>query len=324
MDIIMAPLRGVTVATYRRVYKKHFSGISSAMAPFISTTACERVSDKLVKDILPQNNQNSYPIIPQIIGNKKEIVMPYLKKFVSMGFKEVNWNLGCPAPMITRKQKGSGALLYPELIEEYIAELSQFKKLDFSVKVRLGFEEIDDTIKLLPIFEKYGCKNITVHARTGQQGYSGRVNIDGFVQILNKSTIPVIYNGDILSKDIYNETKARFTKPISGIMLGRGILVNPFLPQEILGVARPNSAKEQVKMFITDLFHEYKQELSGIKPVLGRMKEIWRYLQFSFPHGNKFFKKITRSTEEEQYKKWVSKIFDTEFIPPKEYPNINF
>ena len=78
----MAPLRGVTLYTFRAIYSKHFLGVDSAVAPFISTTQCATVSPKLVKDI---SKVSSLPLTPQILGNNSNILLPYLKKFLELG-----------------------------------------------------------------------------------------------------------------------------------------------------------------------------------------------------------------------------------------------
>lgn len=320
----MAPLRGVTTATYRRVYKAHFDGIDLAMAPFISTGKAARVSNKLVKEVLPEYNINSYPVIPQLIGNAPEDLPPYLDKLIELGCSEVNWNLGCPAPMVTKKKRGSGLLPHPDMIEKYVSFLNQYPGIDYSVKVRAGFQSEDELVSLLPIFEKHNCREITVHPRTGKQGYQGRANPDLFAKIVDNTDIPLIYNGDVLYKEYFDEILNRFGSSITGVMLGRGILINPFLPEQICGREIPNNPSGKIKDFMNALFEEYEKELFGIKPVLGRMKEIWQYLQYAYPGGERAIKKIIKCTTKETYNKRVNELFKHDFIPPKEFPMLEF
>lgn len=324
MKIIMAPLRGVTTAIYRRVYKSHFDGVDSAMAPFISTAKEAKVSNKLVRELLPENNIDSYPLIPQLLGNEAEDLPPFVNKLIEIGCDEVNWNLGCPAPMITKKKRGSGLLPFPEIVEEYVEKLSSFEDIAYSVKVRAGLQSEDELLKLLPLFEKHNCKEITVHPRTGIQGYTGRANPDFFQRVSESTTLPLVYNGDILYKEYYDEIMNRFGKRVSGLMLGRGLLVNPFLPSQIKGDTLPENASQKVQDLMTDIFEEYRKVLFGEKPVLGRMKELWRYLQFSFPERERKVKKIIKSTTFSTYQKRVDELFKTPFIPPTSYPELEF
>lgn len=324
MKIIMAPLRGVTTAIYRRVYKSLFDGVDTAMAPFISTGQEAKVSNKLVRDLLPECNLESYPLIPQLLGNRADELPPFVNKLIEIGCDEVNWNLGCPAPMVTKKRRGSGLLPHPEIIEEYVEKLNSFEDIDYSVKVRAGFQSEDELIKLLPIFEKYNCKEITVHPRTGAQGYAGRANPDLFQKVMDSTSLPLVYNGDILYKEYFDEVMERFGERVTGLMLGRGLLVNPFLPHQIKGGELPENAGEKVQELMDSLFEEYSKTLFGEKPVLGRMKELWRYLQYSFPEGERKVKKIIKTTTFRTYQQRVNELFETPFVPPTSYPELEF
>jgi tRNA-dihydrouridine synthase len=324
MKIVMAPLRGVTTAVYRRVYKAHFDGVDTAMAPFISTGQAAKVSNKLVRELLPETNIDSYPITPQLLGNNPDHLPPFLEKLREIGCTEVNWNLGCPAVMVTKKKRGSGLLPHADMVEKYIEVLDKFKGMEYSVKVRSGFNHEDELIKLLPLFEKHNCKEITVHPRTGSQGYAGRANPDLFGKVAEKTTLPLVYNGDILYREYFDEVMEKFGDRISGIMLGRGLLVNPFLPQQLKGIEIPKDSNDHVHALMESLFKEYEKTLFGLKPVLGRMKELWRYLQYSFPEGERQVKKIMKCTSLDTYNKRVDALFKYDFTPPTEYPSLEF
>ncbi len=319
MRIVMAPLRGVTTATYRRIYKAHFNGVTEAMAPFISTTKAANISNNHIKDILPINNENSYPVIPQIIGKEPLDLPPYINKFREIGCTEVNWNLGCPAPMVTKKMRGSGLLPHPERVDAYTKVLQDCEEMEYSVKVRAGLNNENEILELLPILERNGCKEITVHPRTASQGYTGRANPEVFQRIIDRTSLPLLYNGDIVSIESYNAIQSQFGDRLSGVMLGRGILINPFLPMQIQGESIPDNGKEIIRDLMTHLYEAYSEELNGIKPVLGRMKELWQYFPLSFPDGQRAIKKILKCTSADTYKRRVDQLFETDFIPPTEY-----
>jgi len=324
MEIIMAPLRGVTTSTYRKVYKSLFEGIDSAMAPFIPTGPEIKVSDRLVKDVLPENNINSYPVIPQIIGNRPEEVPAFLNKLIELGLPEVNWNLGCPAPMVAKKKRGSGAIQHPELIESYVKVLDEHPGIKYSIKIRAGFSDPSELYALLPIFEKHHCSRLIVHPRTGQQAYRGRADVNAFAEVCRQTTLPLVYNGDVFSIKLYNEIIPPLGDRISGLMLGRGILINPFLPALIKGKEIPSNANERIYELMKKLFEAYSEELFGENPVLGRMKELWQYLHYSFPEGKQNIKKILKCTSFSAYQREEEKLFATPFIPPQEYPDLEF
>jgi len=324
MEIIMAPLRGVTTATYRKIYKKIFGGIDSAIAPFIPTGPETKVTNRLVKDVLPENNIDSYPIIPQIIGNRPEELPAFLNKLIELGLPEVNWNLGCPAPMVAKKKRGSGAIQHPALIESYVKVLDEHPGINYSIKIRAGFSDPTELYELLPIFEKHNCARLIIHPRTGQQAYRGRVDVEAFSEVCRRTTLPLVYNGDVFSMKLFNEIVPPFKDRISGLMLGRGILINPYLPEQISGKEIPSNPNERIYELMKQLFAAYSEELFGENPVLGRMKELWQYLHYSFPEGQQNIKRILKCTSFSAYLREEEKLFATPFIPPSDYPDLDF
>ncbi len=319
LRLIMAPLRGVTPATYRKTYKKYFDGITEAMAPFITTIKEKKVNIKLLKDILPENNQNSYSMVPQVLGNNPEDLDPFIERIKEVGFSEINWNLGCPAPMITKKMRGSGLLAHPEKVEAYLKKLASIEDISYSVKVRLGFESPKEILELLPLFEEYNISELIVHPRTGKQLYHGRPDHDVFNEIYQKTTLSLIYNGDIFSVDEGEKVLKRFPN-ISGIMLGRGILINPFLAAELQGKEIVGNRGEMVASFMRELAENYNDLYrGGDKPVLGKMKELWKYLSLSFPEAKKEVKNIFKAPTLERYYMRVDELFEKhEYQAPTE------
>jgi tRNA-dihydrouridine synthase B len=317
--VVLAPLRGITTYTYRNVFKENFGGIDDAISPFISTTKDRKVSIKLVKDILPKNNVNGYPLVPQILGNNAEDLIPFVEKIKELGYSEINWNLGCPAPMVTKKIKGSGLLPRPDIVENYLKVLSSIEGIDYTVKVRAGLEKNDDIFKLLPLFEEYNCKEITVHPRTGFQLYRGEADRDIFEKVYNSTSLPLIFNGDIFSIEDYKIVTSRFPD-IIGVMLGRGVLINPFLPAQIKGDSIPDSPNKLIYSFMQTLFDEYSKVLYGDFQIMGKMKELWKYMEFSFPEAKRDIKKILKTTSVPKYQKRVDQLFESHtFTPPKAF-----
>ena len=117
--IYMAPLKGITDSLFRRVFTTHFNGIDAAIAPFINPQTKATPSDKLLIDILPENNCG-LPLIPQVINNNGDDFISLANRLYDLGYKEINWNLGCPVPMIAKKRRGSGLLPFPDVIEELL------------------------------------------------------------------------------------------------------------------------------------------------------------------------------------------------------------
>ena len=97
--IYLAPIRGLTDALFREVLFKHFNGFDAAMAPFINPQGASKYEDKMLRDVLPENNQG-LEIIPQLLNTRPDHCLVLAKRLTDLGYTHINWNLGCPAPMI--------------------------------------------------------------------------------------------------------------------------------------------------------------------------------------------------------------------------------
>ena len=309
--LILAPLRGLTDATFRNVYSSHFPGFDYAVAPFISTYQGNTVKPSLLKDLLPENNRK-LKIIPQILSKDPEHFLNIAPILADLGYDTVNWNLGCPYPMVAKKKRGSGLLPYPEAIASFLDKALN-GPLALSIKMRLGHKHPSEIFDLIPIFNQFPIVDITIHPRTGIQMYKGHVDLETFEACLALSNHPVIYNGDITTPDGFNMLAEKFPS-VAGWMIGRGALAHPFLPACIKKLRLPGNHLHILASFHDALFQSYCEKLSGPGHILGRMKGVWFYLCHSFRDSRKLLKKIQKTTRIEQYQYIVSSIWDTENI----------
>ncbi|MCP4670060.1 MAG: tRNA-dihydrouridine synthase family protein, partial [Desulfobacula sp.] len=179
ITIILAPLQGFTDVTYRNVFSSHFSGVDEAIAPFISTMGQNRLKPSRLKDVDPKNNKNIF-VTPQILGNISDDFIFLADHLYNMGHKKINWNLGCPHSKIAKKMKGSGLLMYPEKIDNFLDAVIPKISNTLSIKLRLGRKSKNEIFKLLPVFDKYPLDEIIIHPRTGIQMYEGSSDHDAF------------------------------------------------------------------------------------------------------------------------------------------------
>ena len=102
LQLYLAPLRGFTDYIYRNTFTGHFDGFDGALAPFIPTVSADRFKPSHFKDVLPENN-STMPIVPQIISNQPDDFINLAVRLHDLGYPSVNWNLGCPFPMVAKK-----------------------------------------------------------------------------------------------------------------------------------------------------------------------------------------------------------------------------
>lgn len=305
--LILAPLRGLTESTYRTVFSRFFPGFDSAVAPFINTYQGNTIKPSLLKDLLPENNP-LLPVIPQILAKNPANFLKISQILADLGYTTVNWNLGCPYPMVANKERGSGLLPHPDKIA-YFLDTIQGSPLSLSIKTRIGRRHPDEIMKLMSIFNQFPLTELIIHPRTGLQMYKGNVDLETFQACLEISKHPVVYNGDINSVSDYRHLSEKFPT-VAGWMIGRGALANPFLPGQIKGISCDGNPIQILAAFHDTLLQHYPEYLSGPGHLLGRMKGIWFYLSGSFPDGRKLLKKIQKTSRIDHYKDLVKSIWD--------------
>lgn len=309
--LYLAPLHGVTNSVVRNALYKHFGGIDVTMAPFVNSihpeTTYAKSKENHFKDLIAGRFE-SVPLIPQIMGNEPLSFIETAKTIAGFGYTEVNWNLGCPFPMVTNKKRGSGLLPHPALIERFLEVVCAGVTIDISIKLRLGLTDKSDILKVIPILNGFPLKKIIIHPRVGSQMYGGQVDLDAFAEATALSRHQVMYNGDIKNAETFVTLQKRFPS-VTEWMIGRWGMYNPFLFSQIKSKALPERPSETIRLFHDDLYSKYREILFGPKHVLDKMKEIWTYLGKSFSLADKLLAEIRRAKTLDVYEKTVNELF---------------
>ena len=298
--LILAPLLGVTTASFRTIVAQSFPGFSDALAPFITTTKGNPAALSHFRDVHPDRNRGGLPLIPQLIGKDgHDFITAANRLHTEFGYAHINWNIGCPAPTVTAKARGAGLLPHPDLIDAFLDTVfSHTQNYAVSLKMRLGYASTKESEALIPILNRYPLCEVTVHARTAAQQYSGMVNLDAFKILYNGLTVPLIYNGDITSTGFARSILEQFPR-LAGLMIGRGAIADPTLPGRINGALPDTGAlsPDDLERFHNTLFSTYQSLMEGgPTPILGRMKELWRYFSIHWGHDNRCIKKVLKAS----------------------------
>lgn len=254
-------------------------------------------------------SENTVEVVPQILSKDAEEIIRFALFCEKHGFKELNWNLGCPYPMVANKKRGSGMLPYPELVDEILQKVMDETAIRFSVKCRLGYFSPDEIFKLIPVFNQHRISELTIHARIGKQLYSGETDLDTFQKARSLLFVPVVYNGDIFSLSDFQKVSDRFPA-INTWMIGRGLLSDPFLPAIIKGLPLPADRQAHIRRFVDDLYFAYRKQLNDNLAVLGILKEYWRYLAESFNDPHRVFKQLKKAVNFDEYEDAVTVVFE--------------
>jgi tRNA-dihydrouridine synthase B len=303
--IQLAPIKGVTDRVFRNMFAAHFPGVDSALAPFI----IKGESESRIKSLSPEMNPH-IKTVPQILSKSSDDFTALAVKLADYGCCEVNWNLGCPFAMVVKRGEGAAMLQYPEAVASFLERVIPSLQIPLSVKVRLGMYSSDEIMKIIPVFNSFPIKEITVHPRIGEQMYDGETDISAFKAVLEISSHPLIYNGDIKTADDYKRLSDSLPG-VKGWMIGRGLIGNPFLAMKIKGdeSLTGSGRLEKLKNFADDLFDAYVNELHSPAHVLDKMKGVWFYLSGSFSDSRKTAKRIRKTSSLDHYRDEVNRIF---------------
>ena len=297
---ILAPLAGYTDLPFRSVVKKF--GADLTVSEMINADALSRKNEKTLKMI--QKSPMEIPYSVQIAARNKEVA-----KSVVEVINEIDWidgvdlNVGCPVKKAIKAGYGGNLLREYDNLKEILQTIKSTHKKDyFSVKMRIGFDEINalDNAKLI---EDSGADFLVVHGRTVKQQYSGESNYEVIRQIKEALSIPVIANGDI---DSYQKAKEvlEYTN-CDGVMIGRGAIGRPwiFLEMKEQKDISDSKKKEIIIEHLNQMYNFY-----GDRGIILFRKHLHTYAK-SIPGASEFRNKVNKFTSYEETLKAIEEFF---------------
>lgn len=324
MKLYFAPMEGITGYVFRNAFHKVFESdtnkIDKYFSPFISPGVNQPLTPKELRDIHPDNNRG-ITLVPQILANNADDFLLAARYIKELGYEEVNLNLGCPSGTVVAKRKGSGLLAEPELMEHMLDKIYESTDMKVSVKTRIGKDSPEEFPKLMEIFNKFPLEELIVHPRVRNDFYKNTPNMDMFKLAYDVCKTRLSYNGDVVTIEDFGRIGQAYPK-LEATMIGRGFLQNPLLAGSIC-CGEPESkhlvlGKEEIidriKEFHDLLLEGYIEVMSGEKPVLFKMKELWCYLIRLFEDKDKYIKKIRKAERLDVYRHIVNELFSLNTI----------
>ena len=270
--IVLAPMAGISNTSYRKIIKEMGAGLIYA----------EMVSDKAICfenektfDLLKMSEEER-PIAQQIFGSDKESFIKAAKIIEEQMHPDIiDINMGCPVPKVAvRAQAGSALLKNPDKVYEIVEAVVKAVSVPVTVKIRSGWDEKHiNAVEIAKKCEEAGASAITIHGRTRAQGYSGKADWNIIKQVKEAVNIPVIGNGDVVS--CYDAKRMLEETGVDAVMIGRGVLGNPWLIKEC--VEYLNDGKEPQEVSFIDkvqMMRKHYQLLTEDKPEKLALLEI--------------------------------------------------
>lgn len=274
MKIWLAPLHGITNYMFRNSLYRHFGGIDYCVTPFLPVQETAKLNIKNWKDIWPKNN-TTLPTVPQLMGNKPSHFVDTMRAVHDeYGYEAFNWNIGCPVAQVVRRRRGCGIMPDPDTVEEVVRTVTSQTPYRFSVKMRLGLKDPAEGLRILERLDDYPLDFIVIHPRLGEQMYDGVPDLEQMDIFYRHTRHRIIYSGDLFSVQNYERLQNRYPG-IEDWMLGRGLLQNPFLAEQLKGEDTGDRRQRFSKYY-----QKWTQEMLDAvkeKSTLAKLKELWHY-----------------------------------------------
>jgi tRNA-dihydrouridine synthase len=250
-------------------------------------------------------------IVPQILSNTAEEIIRFANQCKSMGYPEFNLNMGCPFPRVANKTRGCGLMADPVRTIKMLNDVfEQIDGIKFSIKCRLGYYDDEEIMAFIDTFNTLNFSEIIIHPRIGKQMYTGEASLEKFVKLVPLINKPLVYNGDIFTTDRYNTILSSLSFLSSSIMLGRGLLTNPFLAEEIKSIDNQQDKKQRLHNFVVDLYINRLRHAGGSPKIIGSMKELWKYMMNIFDDPQNVWRKVKKVNHLDEYEIAVEEIFN--------------
>lgn len=279
--LLLAPMEDVSDPPFRALCKE--LGADVVYTEFISSEGLIRYAKKSVQKLDIYDEER--PVGIQIFGHDLESMRQCAKIVEEAQPEFLDINYGCPVKKVTCKGAGAGILREIDKMERMTQEIVQSTSLPVTVKTRLGWDE--HTIKIVEValrLQDAGIKALSIHGRTRKQMYKGVANWDPIQEVAAHPDveIPIFGNGDVNSPEKAHEMRTKYD--VSGIMIGRGAIGNPWIFQQIkhyfaIGTHLPlPDMKEKVEVCRRHLLMsvEWKGEYTGIREMRRHYNNYFR------------------------------------------------
>ncbi|MEM9399666.1 MAG: tRNA-dihydrouridine synthase family protein [Verrucomicrobiota bacterium] len=316
--LVLAPMQDVTDLPFWRVMSR-YGGPDIYFTEYFRVHPNSTPEKHILRCI--RENPTGRPALAQMIGQDLSSLVRtglFLENEDVLG---IDLNLGCPAPIVCKKNSGGGMLRDLEKIHKVLDLLSkEITQKPFTVKTRIGFYAEEEFDQLLKIFASYPIAALTVHGRTVQEMYRSQVHYDRIAQAVKSLQCPVIANGNILSaaiaKRVAEETGA------SGLMIGRGCIRNPWIWRQIdelydKGEVLTRPTLQDLYEYIHLLYDETRPEGLPEKLQVAKMKKYMTFIAQGLSENDEFLKQIRRAQTQADFfricKAWLD--YDDVFDP---------
>ena len=298
--LILAPMQDITDLPFWRVMHR-YGGADLYYTEYFRVHRDSKPERHILRGIV--ENPTGRPIVAQMIGQDIPSLIRTAKALQRHPIFGIDLNLGCPAPIVCRKNAGGGLLKFPEQIDAILRALRPEIAVPFTVKTRIGTSDPAEFDRLLEVFAAHEIDAFTVHGRTVKELYRTRVHLDRIRQAVERLRAPVFANGNVLSVALAHETLA--ATGAAGLMIGRGAIRNPWLFQQIRDdvAGRPvfQPTLRDLRAYIEHLYAETRLPHLNEAANVSKLKKYMNFIGQGIGPDEAFLHDIRRAATEAEF-----------------------
>jgi tRNA-dihydrouridine synthase B len=236
----LAPMAGMTDTAFRRLVKRK-GGCGLVVTEMVSSEGLVRGIDRTLE--YAEYTEEERPVSIQIFGGDPDKMAAAARIVEAMGADIVDVNMGCPVPKIAKHSAGCSLMREPAHAQAIVTAMAKAVKIPVTVKMRAGWDDrAINAPDLARRMEDAGAAAVAVHGRTAAQSYSGSSDWDLIGRVAAGLGIPVLGSGDCIEPAQLVEKLAG--GPVSGILVGRGALRNPWIFEQAAAIRRGQEARD--------------------------------------------------------------------------------
>ena len=255
----VAPMAGMTDTAFRRLVKRH-GGCGLVVTEMVSSEGLVRGIDRTLE--YAEYTEEERPISIQVFGGDPAKMADAARIVEQMGADIVDVNMGCPVPKIAKHNAGCSLMREPAHAATVIRSMAKAVRIPVTVKMRAGWNDGERNAPTLArMVEDAGAAAVAVHGRTAAQSYAGSADWDLVAEVARALAIPVFGSGDCIEPGQIIE---RLGKGVDGVLVGRGVLRNPWIlaqaadiaaglpPREVTAEARGRFLLEYIDLLMAE------------------------------------------------------------------------
>ena len=302
----LAPLQGYTKVWYRHAFHVTLGGADKYFTPFFEEHRSGGFDPRLLPELDVDLNRGM-TLIPQVVANEAAFLIKAYETIQAMGYAEINLNMGCPFPMLVKRNKGGGLMNQPDKVRNMLDTFFEVHpQAKISVKMRSGLDITQEGLTMIELLNQYPLTEVIVHPRLVIQQYKGKPDWSAFEDFMKICKHPMGANGDINQPDDFEKLKNRFPA-IKRWMMGRGWLSNPSLVQEI------KNGLHTGEMHLTNilkLHHAFQNLIQSQKQMPWQLQhqllvQFWYYPSMQMENGKRWFRRIIKANRQETYDQFI-------------------